>query len=471
MNRPAFSTIELVIALAVLSVTSSAAVMLVATSERFVIDSQLRFEALEIAKNEVDQLRRRASEDFAAVGSSIYERDGFQVSVSATQQSLVHKTLTVAVQWTNGLFANALELEGSVDDYNKTQREETCYSVPTSDWRQPNRAGEVLDLGNLVNDSGGVYPITDVDVYLNRLYVTTSNSSRNQPTFFVLDMSDPQSPSLVFKLDNDPIAHTGLQAVAVTDRYAYVASASSFSRGQLQIIDLNEQRVITTFKVPGVVGSSTQGVGESIVYRDGFIYLGLTKPVSGPDFVIIDVHDPEHPVYLGGFAAGHAMNGIVVRGDSAYVVTPNDEELKEISVVDRTQPIQKRGYNAPDTVGNGKSIVVVGPTLYLGRTITSRNAELVVLDREEMTPLAIAEIGSSVNELVVQDALVFVLTNREFQVWRRSGSELSLLGSPFVLPVSGSSEEPSFDCEGNTFFVGANDSTHRGSLVVLTGSL
>ena len=99
-------------------------------------------------------------------------------------------------------------------------------------------------------------------------------------------------------IDNDIKVNSGLMAVAVASStsgsYAYVASASSFARGQLQIIDISNPAspaVVATYTIPTSV-VSTAGSGNAIFYKDGYVYLGLTKTsADGSEFNIIDVKD------------------------------------------------------------------------------------------------------------------------------------------------------------------------------------
>lgn len=297
--------------------------------------------------------------------------------------------------------------------------------------------------------------------------------------FYILNVSNPTNPTLITGLGSNSGIATGFNAVATDGRYAYVATNAGPASGQLQIIDTSPAfpLLISTFKIPGVTGTGSQAVGQSIFYKDGFVYLGLTKTLSGPEFNIIDVHTPAVPVWLGGYAVGNYVNSIFTKGKYAYLATPNAQELITLDIGDPIHPTAVGGYDAPDSVGNGKSISLVGDTLYLGRTVTASNPELYILNNTTPsamlpTPLGTKEISSSVNSLIVRDYLAFLTTtNSQFQIWNvASTTNILQFATPLTLPNSGVGG--AMDCEGNFLYVTSVPSSgtfaNKGFLSIIT---
>jgi hypothetical protein len=339
-----------------------------------------------------------------------------------------------------------------------------------------------------------------MDAYGGKLYVTTSNPASNQNTFFVFNISNPTAPTVIGKIDNDAANNAGLNAVAVDGSYAYVANASSATVvGQLQVINPTTLTVVRSLKASNVSGvTGAQGLGNSIFYKDGYVYLGLKSTGGhGPEFHIFDVHDPLNPAEVGswptGAGLGNDINSIYVSGTYAYLATPNTQELIVLDVsnpanIQAGSPI-KWGYDAAGS-GNGKSLDIVGDTLYLGRTNPSSGPEFYALNiasptampANNTTPQSIS-IGSSVDALVARAGLdtaaipaahtiAFLLTRTAFggydmadlSAWTPSKN----VSEFWQLPNNGSATyEPVMDCEGNYFYIGSNDSSNKGYLYVV----
>jgi len=282
---------------------------------------------------------------------------------------------------------------------------------------------------------------------------------------YVFDVSDVLRPTLISGLGSNDEVTTGFNAVTTHGSFAYIATNSGASSGQLQIVDIsqNPPTVVSTLKVPGVTGTAGQGIGKKIYYSRGYVFLGLTKTLSGPEFNIIDVSDPLFPKWIGGYSIGNAVNAIEVHNQYAYVGTPNTQELITFDISNPKNPLRVGGFNAPDDVGNGKSIYTVGNALYFGRTVTGSNPELYVLDnthKEIMTPVVgTRDIGSSVNDIIVRDTLAFIITTHgQFQIYDiASSTNITLFTSTVALPHTGLGM--AMDCESNTFFIASTPSS------------
>ncbi len=291
--------------------------------------------------------------------------------------------------------------------------------------------------------------------------------------FYIIDVTNSASPTLVTGLGSNPTISSGFNAVTVDGRYAYVATNSS--AGQLQIIDLSitPPVVVSTLKI-GTTGTS---VGSSIFYRNGYVYLGLNHTASGPnEFNVIDVHNPLSPSLSGSLPIGYIVNSIYVKNNYAYAVHPTDtsatnqEQVTVIDLSNPTSPQRLGGYHAPDNSGDGKSMFTVGDNFYLGRVLSAgTNNEFYILNNP--TPKDIGtnnpntpqpkgyELNSSVNSLIVRDYLAFLLTGTA-----SVGPKLQILNIsvPGTIPAPVNVTLPnntvgvlsqSMDCEGNNIYV------------------
>lgn len=336
---------------------------------------------------------------------------------------------------------------------------------------------------------GAVIAVTGSGASTNRTasvdYISIT-VSYHLKTFFIFNIAAPSetNPSLLGSLDNGQTVSAGLNAVATAENYAFVANGyganwstctQADNCAQLQIIDTTNPSaptVLSNFKVPGVTGTGGQAVGQSIFYKDGYVYLGLSKTGTGPEFNIIDAHNLANPIWLGGYSVGNGLNAIYVNRQYAYLATANSQELITLNIGDLTHPTAIGGYDAPDSVGTGKSIYTVGDKLYLGRTVTAANPELYVLNNENpsamiSSALGAKEIGSSVNGLIARSNLVFIVTTgAQFQTWDASVPDnMNQYASPLSLVSGGTGI--SLDCEGNYFYAAANNGSGKGVLDVI----
>lgn len=498
-----FSTLEVVIAMAIL-ITILSAVMVVSWGNQTALaDSRAQGEALARAQGILECAQAQARKDFKLVSANNLKQncpelvaDTFYTkTVDVTQADIedyfgMIKQVTATVGWPAENNRNLnVKLSTLVANFENVIGGDTCSSVLLGNWNNSYVSNSETDLGNLVGDSTGLYPITDLEVYKNSLFLTINNTAANTAeTFFAFDVTDPTNPTLLSKIDNDASHSAGLAAVASDGQFAFVASARSIpgspdpTFGQLQIINVsvNPVQLVRTFAIASVGGTSGQGIGKSIYYKDGYVYLGLTKTGSGPEFNIIDVHDPLNPFWVGGYSVGNAVNSIFVKGRYAYLATPNAEEFTVLDIGNITNPVRLGGFNGPSGA-DGQSLAMVGDTIYLGRTFNSDQGELYLLNvANPALPIeqAYQDIGTgnqtSIKSLLVRDNLVFLATSDGLHIWNSdtpgSMSEIKY----FSLPNSADTLDTSLDCENNIIFAGSAPTTgindKRGALSIITTS-
>ncbi len=409
-------TLELVIALALVSILigGTALYTAVRTHDGERVRAGERISAL--ARAETVQRALRDATLLVAT-TTVFLQDGISYAYTAAPVhdiALTGTLLASELSWQSVLGVPLLsKFEDYVPNIQALRSPDACVFDSQTGAAQL----QLVQTINLATLLGSGHTITDMIVSNGVLYVTLHNTSVALPTLLAIDVRVPSSSSILASLDNDLLNNSGLHGVAISGNFLFVASASSFVRGQLQIIDRDPLRVRTTYKIPTsiVSGSSGQGVGKSIVYHDGYVYLGLTKTVSGPELNIIDVRNPDAPVWVGGYSVGAAVNDMHLSDEYLYIVSPQGEELLVLDVRDKAHPVRVSGFDFPGSQGNGKSITRAANTLVVGRTISTQ---------PELYTLAIAgsgaptfattspgiEIVTSVNALVVGSSYLFGLT-------------------------------------------------------------
>jgi len=506
-GQQGFSTLEILLAMFILVMAFSATILVSFGNQSMISNGQTNTEALNLAQTALESAQAESRKDFNLVNpqTATTTSDGFTTSVDVKQIDYFTKFVTASVKYfEDGGRTNSTKLSTIVTNYNNAVGGDTCSSIltdaagnPNADvWKTPRIISSFSNFSSLTGIADN-YPVTDLDAYKGKLYVTVDNSSAatsTVPTFFDFDISNPSSIVPISNIDNDISVKSGLNAVVVAEDlasaanpkpvYAYVASDSS---KKFQVIDVSSPTL--SLVDTSAINITSGGFGDSIAYKNGYVYLGLTHSGPGPEFYIIDVHNPLSPALVAGgtFAVGNDINAIYVRDQYAYLATPNSNNLTVLNVSNPSSP-QSVGSFAPAGGGNGKSLYLLGDDLYLGRTV-SAGAELYILNNSDPTKLISnnpapknIDIGASVDGVMVRNgpdmtaapishSLAFLLTKTQFQVWDTSDLFPWTPGnnvSEFLnLPVSGNVIEPAFDCEKNTFFVSSNNSAGQGQISVI----
>ena len=488
-------TIELLIAFAILLINVTGILLLTSGNQSTVVSAETNAEALSLAQQEIEKAKATAEGDFHVLsdyegieypsGSLTYTKTLDIVPVADDDdtpwdESLFMNKVTSVIEWMgekNQL--KSVELTTIISNPEALGGGDTCSAVLLGDWENPIHeeyefGAEILQGTSSPSNESSGYPITSIQTFNQKMYVTIDNSNgNNNGTFFVLDISNPPNmPEYITELDNNSGVKHGLNAVAIDGKnYAYVASAhdanfetcvnddgNNLSCGQLQVIDLNSMSVVYTYKIPSVAGDDGSGVGKSIFYKDDVVYLGLTKVdaingTNGHEFQVIDVSNPLDPSILFSEEIGEGVNSILVKDEYAYVTSPNNEELKIFDVSNPDSISQVGGFNGAGGgvpfYSHGKSIYKVGNKVYLGRTLSDpgedEHYEFYVLDGSDSTDNNLPVLGlqsilndddhTSVNGIIVRHHLAFLITNREFQILDISDlSNIIEFTSPLDLP-------------------------------------
>ena len=480
-SKKGFSTLELMIAMVILIMVVSAVILVSFGSQSTLVDSQTNNEALNKAQEFLESAQANARKDFNLVvpiskhpdpEDAIYQNEVDVITDPNNNGDFFTKKVTAKVSWLGEHNRNlSVQLSSLVTNFENAVGGDTCSSVLTGDWKNPN----IVNFS--VSDVGSGSSLS-VDVYNHKLFLAIGDAyASSASTIFVYNLTDPANPALLAYLDNDPGIKAGVSDIHVADKYLYAAKATGSASGQLQIFDISSSLPVQVgydFKISGVTGDDA--IGKSIFYKDGYVYLGLSKTESGPEFNIIDVHgDPNNfPQVLspvGGYIVGHGINDIYVKGKYAYLATADaSRELIILDISDPANPVPVPATidNLQGSLGYGKSLYLVGDKLYLGRTYTSEK-EFYIFNvsnlESSVSVLGNQETDNSVNDLIVRDYLAFlVTTDGQFQIWQID--DPSNIIPYFNSSVTGNGA--SLDCEGNYLYVGSVDSSNKSYLSIIT---
>lgn len=495
--------------MAIMVLVLTAVVMTSFGSQSFLSNSRITREATNIAQGILEENQALARKDFNLVNSTpneILDPTGYceagflreqnqhnqndifckRIEVSTKNPDYLTKEVSAIITWKDERqMDQQVKLTTLVSNFESSVGGSTCDSNTTGDWSNIEVVNNKTDFTTLINDlSGTRYAITDIDAYRGKLYITTNVNNPTSPNFFVFNINDDGGLTYEGSVDTTgSTVSSGGNAVTVAKNYlghyAFIANGynSNFSSctegqncSQLQILNVEHpesMNVVRNFKIPEVT-SSSGGAGNSIFYKNGYIYLGLTSTGNTePELNLIDVHNVSNPINVGTEDLGNnSINAIVARDNYVYVASADSSE--QLKVIDASDPRNLSKISGLSLLGgNGKSLSIVGDNVYLG-TAKGNGSKYYMLDSSN--PKSISSTGieesfsASVDGIIVRNNLAFVLTKNSLRIMNAITTDLI---ESLSLNGSGSSFEPVFDCEGNTIFVGFNNPSNQGNIYVI----
>jgi len=465
MYKKGFSTVELMVAFAILTLVFGGVILADFSANYWAITSQTSNEALYKAKTRLEVLRAGAKQDFQSVVSSPSTKDNdsdcaagglcYFVESIVTNLSPCSKYAQAKVTWQvdsypqsdTSLFTNltnpteAIELGGDCPLAPPSGAWRTMTQLSSSDFGAGNPTG--------IDTLGGItYMATDQAPYLEIAQASGFTAFANG--FAAMD----------------PYNDIDVARDAATGRtYGYAAIASTSV--QLEVLDLtdpNNPTSVSKLALNSVDPLGSYPQGWRVFYYDRKVYI-TTRETTGPEFHVIDVSNPANPTELGSKELNTSAYGIVVRdirmngSVHRFVFLATTDDSKEIMVLDATNPaaITEVAGAATDLPGayDSRSIFLSGTTLYIGR-VQNTGPELYALDASNLLSasgglptLGTAEAGGDVLALRVSEPFVFAGTSRsgkELQVFATNAGVLSALGSYSASGLAG------LDLEGNSIF-------------------
>lgn len=446
-SQSGISTLEILIALALIVLATSSVIALVFGGQSLWADSQISKEELAKANEMLESAKATARHNFASVNTitafsdGIYTKQMEVINIDdltkkvSVQVSCIHPTCDPKRDL-------SIALEAIVTDFQNGFFASTCAIDTTANWSNP----KVVNTTPVDIEASST--LTSVYSIKGKTYITADSPSKSKSDFYIVNSSNPVTPVILGKLDTGP----GLNAVSFRTPYAYVANSSI--NGQLQIIDTTNTAspaLITTYKLPGAYSDNTT-IGNSIAYSSGKIFLG-TKKSQISEFHVIDVSSPNSPTELGSFEIGNTINAILVIGSYAYIATPNNEELWVLDISNPANIKKVSGYDATGGSGNGKSLSFWGPNLLLGRTLGSK--ELHVLNIQNPPPANLSSLGSqgindSINVNLYRGNLAFLGTNTQLEIWNLTNLAAMTKVSTLTLPTASAG----MGCDGPYLYIG-----------------
>jgi hypothetical protein len=206
--------------------------------------------------------------------------------------------------------------------------------------------------------------------------------------------------------------------------------------------------------------SMSGALAKKIYLYDKKLIIGTEKNNSGGELFVISLDQNNIPqTIVKSIKVGGQVSSIYEKNNLIYVANAADIELL---VYDKDfRPVSS--YDAPLSLGNGKSVLYLEPYIYLGRTVASFELFFLELKNEILNN----EIGNNIKTESENNSIIFIdkykisstvdflqqvsqyilvmsnTTNKELQFYSKD----RVLKKTLALP----SRVSSYDCFNNTF--------------------
>jgi Tfp pilus assembly protein PilV len=417
------SSLEVLIALTILVLAISAAIIVGFGNQSATVDIQLNNRAVYLARQELETLRANARQDFSLVASSTSQDGVYTKEITVNDIGTYSKEVTAKLTWQVGLVrTKELTLSTVITDWRTAYEQAGTGDGgggTSGDWTNPVTAG-VFDLGP--GNEG-----TDIAIRNQTVFIVGEASDAKKHDFFSVDVTNINSPSLLASIDTGP----GLESIALWNDYAYLASDDT--GGQLQVIDISNPNSPALVATSSLLSNGE--IGRAVFAKSDYAYIGTGMSDTGAELQIFDVSNPGSPVRVATVEIGDHVNDIYVFKDRAYVATSKAD--KELIVYDVTNPGSPQELGSYDHAGGtGRSVFVTA----LGTAHIGVSNTYLIMDTTDLGSISVTGsygAGGQVNDLYIRDTLAFLGTannNSEFQVINIEAPANPTLHSGFNFP-------------------------------------
>jgi LVIVD repeat len=456
-NIAGFSTLELMIAFALISIVLVAAVGANFSAQYWGITSGTANEGLYKAKTKLEDLRSLIKQDFyQAVSSTLPvppSKDAtdpadisciagglcYYIETTITDLSSCSKYVQAKVNWrvqsypttTTALFTNLTNTPEVI-----ARGGDCILNQPAGDWKN----NSPQSVGSLSFTPGKQF--TGIDVLHKKIYAVTNTI----PSFLVYDAPTAvgQNPTLVGSYDLKVLGVSAkLNAIDAEEdlstglTYAFVAVNTTTS--QLAVIDVTDSHnpILVKLKpLKGITSPGTLSEGWRVFVYGSRLYI-TTRETSGNELHIFDISTPTLPTEIGnGFQLNRTVNDFAVRDQKVngskrrLMFLASKAGTNELAVIDVTNDVitdinTDTGNPLPilNLPGgkDGMSVFILGNVLYFGRQSDPSGKELYAFDASNPTIslpiISQAEVGADVTNIEVSGQYAFIETPNQFQVW------------------------------------------------------
>lgn len=438
------STLEILIAFAILTLSLTAVIMVVFGNQSLAIDTQTNIEALTKAQARLEIARAASREDFnSVVTDTAVSMSGipYTETLTVTDPTECKKQVISTVSWSAGSrtltvdlttfftdIAGFLALGGDcpTDSSGKKWDDPQQFAFDTLSPGKSTAIDALDSIAYLGSDKKPFLEIADTRAaYLDQIHAQD---------FFVTYANSFNSDGETINQIND------IDVASIDDKvYAFIATASTTAQfAVIDVTDIQNPVFLTSRQLSGVTASDSTAWGWRIYYYDEKVYI-TARETAGPELHVFNVSNPANPTESPGNGGGSmelntTVNDFVVRNGLAYLADDSDARgeilIYDVSVPSAITELVGARTNLSGNQ-NGMSVSLIGAKLYFGRQSTSGGPELYIFDATSPETATAGlpilgtpkEIGGDVLGIEVVDRFGFLVSSKvgeEFQVWNIS---------------------------------------------------
>lgn len=415
------STLELLIALVVIILTVSAVIVVSFGNQSLAVDTELNDLALLKAREDLEDARADARENWVGLVSDSQTDGQFTRGVTVENVGNYEKKVTARVSWTTDpLRPQKVELATILTDW-VTSFNESGGSGPIGEWNNPRTAG-TIDLGP--GNEG-----TDLAVVEDTVFIVAKASDSKKKDFYSINVTNIDAPVERASIN----IGKGSNSIVLMGGYAYVAQDAN--NNQLQIVNVSNPDAPFLAAEISLQNNTKEGI--SVFALDDYAYVG-SESSAGEEFQIFNVSNPINPLFVSSVEIDANVNDIYVYRNRAYLATSKtDGEILIFDISIPSGPQQIAAFDYGDTPGlsvfaNNLNDFYVG----IGNNF-------VIVNSANLSSLSLIgsyNAGGQVNDIYIRDYLAFLATansTAEFQAINITGKANPTLHSSYNFPQLG----------------------------------
>jgi prepilin-type N-terminal cleavage/methylation domain-containing protein len=299
---------------------------------------------------------------------------------------------------------------------------------------------QLIDMSQYISTSTS---ITSINIYQkNKMIITTNSASTSEKDIFIFDFSivdDQINLNLVQALEAGP----GINDALLHDNFFYVLNTSVNSHVKSFKINTTDSNIsqIGDIKINELYTSGA--LPKKIYLYNKSLFIGTEKNNSGGELFVLPLDSNNIPKNsTSSLEIGGQVSDIYENAGNIYVANASDIELV---VYDKDfYPIYF--YDAPLSLGNGKSVYFSEPYIYFGRTVASFELFFLEIKDNLLNFLSKNKAYGTVDFIQNIDQNILIISSaesKELQFFTKNLDILKTMDLPFRVST--------YNCFENTF--------------------
>jgi methylated-DNA-[protein]-cysteine S-methyltransferase len=423
------ATLELLIAIAIVTVTLSGSVMVAFGGQTAGLDVNLTNHGLYRVKTGISETVASLISDWNSAENETIEDDIYTKTSVISNVTHCLKQVNYDVDWVTEKFRdqnlNSATLVSSIEEVENLGGD--CDPFPPTDWDAPSS----YPFANPIFSGSSA---SDVDVIKRSggerfaLVTTLKNPSPSgSNTFWIIDVSD---------LDADPVQYSAFEtpndllSVDAIQDFAFTVGLATEEQNPLIAFDIRDENnivLVASSSLPNTEGHNSFEKIRSVYYYDGIVYVGADYMIGSEyhefHFFEFDDNNPENLNWQDSINVDRKVNDIVVQNGIAYLATGpgGDNAVLRIYDVDPSSVsyLELLGSFAASSQEDGTSLYLLGNYIYLGRErTTGSNHDFFVIDISDPTNPTLADSAqlalnnnTEVSGIFVNGNIAFIVTS------------------------------------------------------------